>query len=248
MKVTFLGTNGWYDTKTGNTICTLIETSKYFIIFDAGNGFYKIDKYIKNSRKPIYLFLSHFHLEHIIGLHILNKFKFEQGISIYGQPGAKKILNEIIAAPYTASLKSLPYKVEINELTEGIHKIPFSVRCEFLIHASSCLGYWIKVDGKIISYCTDTGICKNLQELAQNADLLITECGLKSGEKNENWPHLNPEDSAKVAKEAGAKKLVLTHFDAAKYRGLNERKESEKKAKTIFKNTIAAYDSLEIKI
>ena len=35
MKITFLGTNGWYDTKTGNTICTLIETKDYFIILQS---------------------------------------------------------------------------------------------------------------------------------------------------------------------------------------------------------------------
>ena len=93
IKVIFLGTNGWYDTKTGNTICTLIETEDYFIILDAGNGLHKIDQYITStSKKPIYLFLSHFHLDHIVGLHILSKFNFSQGIRTYGQMGTKNIL------------------------------------------------------------------------------------------------------------------------------------------------------------
>jgi len=75
MEIIFLGTNGWYDTKTGNTTCTLIETEDYFIILDAGNGLYKIDQYITStSKRPIYLFLSHFHLDHIVGLHIMSKF------------------------------------------------------------------------------------------------------------------------------------------------------------------------------
>ena len=90
MKIIFLGTNGWYDTKTGNTICTLIDAKDYFIVLDAGNGFHKLDRYF-NKEKPIYLFLSHFHLDHIIGLHILDKFVFKQGISIYGQKGTKNI-------------------------------------------------------------------------------------------------------------------------------------------------------------
>ncbi len=41
--VIFLGTNGWYDTNIGNTICILVETKKEYLILDAGNGFYKID-------------------------------------------------------------------------------------------------------------------------------------------------------------------------------------------------------------
>ena len=38
MDVIFLGTNGWYDSATGNTICILIESDDYYIAlvhFDA---------------------------------------------------------------------------------------------------------------------------------------------------------------------------------------------------------------------
>jgi len=36
MQVTFLGTNGWYDSATGNTVSALISTENYDIILDAG--------------------------------------------------------------------------------------------------------------------------------------------------------------------------------------------------------------------
>jgi len=247
MKITFLGTNGWYDTDTGNTICSLIETNDYFIILDAGNGFYKIDKYIKKE-KPIYLFLSHFHLEHIIGLHILNKFNFKQRIFIFGQKGTKDILNTIINKPFTIPFGKLPFAIRIYELPEGMDNLPFLVESKLLLHSSPCLGYRFEFEGKIITYCPDTGICENAIELAKNADLLITECSLKSGRHIKNWPHLNPEDSAKIAKEAKVKKLVLTHFDANIYRTLKERKEAQKIAKTIFKNTTSAIDGMKIEI
>ncbi|NTW75140.1 MAG: ribonuclease Z, partial [Chlorobiaceae bacterium] len=45
MKVVFLGTNGWYDTPVGNTICILIETGSSIILLDAGSGLYKADRY-----------------------------------------------------------------------------------------------------------------------------------------------------------------------------------------------------------
>lgn len=247
MKITFLGTNGWYDTNTGNTICTLIETNGHFIILDAGNGFYKIDKHIKKE-KPIYLFLSHFHLDHIIGLHILNKFKFQQGIRIYGRKGTKRILKEIINDPFTVPFEKLPYPVEIYELPEKINTIPFLAKSKFLVHPSSCLGYRLELEGKIITYCPDTGVCENAIKLARNADLLIAECSLKSSQHYENWPHLNPEEAAEIAKEAKVKKLILTHFNANLYRTLKERKEAQKVARTIFKNTISAIDDMEIKI
>ena len=36
IKVTFLGTNGWYSTDTGVTLCTLVESDDFYIILDAG--------------------------------------------------------------------------------------------------------------------------------------------------------------------------------------------------------------------
>ena len=247
VKIIFLGTNGWYDTETGNTICTLIEANDCFIILDAGNGLYKIDRYIKKE-KPIYLFLSHFHLEHIIGLHILNKFNFKQGISIYGQKGTRNILKKIINVRFTMPFEKLPYPVKIYELPKDKDKLPFSIKSKFLVHSSPCLGYRFELEEKIITYCPDTGVCKEAIELAKNADLLITECSLKLDQYYKNWPHLSPKDSAKIAKEAKVKKLVLTHFDANIYQTPEDRNLAQQKAKKIFNNTFAAIDDMEIKI
>ena len=247
MKVVFLGTNGWYDTETGNTVCTLVETDNYYIILDAGNGIYKVNRYISN-RKPIYLFLSHFHLDHIAGLHILNKFSFDQGMRIYGQVGTKDILDTIITEPYTVPFAKLPFKVEVYELPEGLHNIPFLVKCKFLLHSSKCLGFRFELDGKIITYCPDTGICENAIELAEDADLLITECFFKMGQRNAEWPHLNPEDAAQIAKEAKAKKLALLHFDANIYKTIQDRKQAQEKARETFNNTLAALDNMQIEI
>ncbi|MGA2418237.1 MAG: MBL fold metallo-hydrolase [Candidatus Staskawiczbacteria bacterium] len=253
MKITFLGTNGWYDTKTGNTICTLIETKDYFIILDAGNGFYKLDECIKNE-KPIYLFLSHFHLDHIIGLHCKNKFNFKQGITIYGQKGTKDILNKIINQPFTVPFQSeaMPYSVKIYELSEQKNNLPFSTEFKLLDHWSPCIGYRFKLEGKIISYCVDTAPCKNFIKLAKNANLLITECSFRIGDRiGERWKkevHLNPETAAKIAKESKVKKLALTHFDAHKYKTLEQREEAEKYAKKIFRNTFCATDGMAIEI
>ena len=212
LKIIFLGTNGWYNTNVGNTTCILIESREYYIILDAGDGLYKIDRFIK-AQKPIYLFLSHFHLNHITGLHSLNKFKFPQGLKIYGYEGMKEILNKIICSPYTMALDDLPYPVELFELKEGEQDLPFFAECRCLVHSVPCFGYRLKIDNKIIAYCPDTGICDNALKLAENADLLLCECSLKIGQSKEDWPHLNPQTAAQIAKKASAKRLALIHFN-----------------------------------
>jgi len=244
-RIIFLGTNGWYDTGTGNTTCILIETKREFIILDAGNGLYKIGRYIR-TRKPIYLFLSHFHFDHIVGFHTLNKFNFSQGIDIYGPPGIRKYLTTIIAKPYTVPIKQLKTKIRLNELNRRAPSI--NVKFRKLVHPTVCYGFRFILEDKIISYCSDTGVCDNLFLLAKDADLLITECSHKSGYEDKNWPHLNPESAAYVAKESRAKKLVLVHFDASLYLTMNDRNDAEIQAKKIFKNTFVAVDNTEIEI
>ena len=247
MRVTFLGTNGWYDTHTGNTLCTLIESKNAFIILDAGNGIRKLDRIINDS-KPIYLFLSHFHLDHIIGLHILNKFNFVQGLTIIGQSGTRDVLNQIINSPFTIPMHQLQYKTEIYEIPEEHVITPFKFTFLPLKHSSECLGYRFEIEDKVISYCVDTGYCDNAVELARDADLLITECALKIGQSNEIWPHLSPQDAARIAYEGNAKMLALVHFDASVYTTLDTRKEAEEAARKLFDKTFAAIDDMEIEI
>ena len=246
MKVTFLGTNGWYDTKTGNTTCLLVETAREYIIFDAGNGIHKIDRYIK-TKKPIYLFISHLHLDHVVGLHIFNKFKFNQGITLVIPQQLKRNLQKLISKPITIPLNKLPFKVKIKTFNKKIG-IPLAIKAFRLTHPSACWGYRLHSGDKIIAYGADTGRCKNLYLLAKNADLFIAECSYRKGETHKGWVHLNPEQAAQAAKQAKVKKLALIHFDASRYLTFNDRRQAEKAARVIFKNTFVARDDLEIKL
>jgi len=247
MKITFLGTNGWYSTETGNTPCVLIDSDTCYIVFDAGDGIHKLDDYV-TSDKPIYLFMSHFHLDHVLGFHILSKFRFNQTISVYGQKGTRKILTHLVRHPFTVPFSDLPTKIGVHELSEVTHKVPFAVTCRFLLHADPCFGYRVSIDGKTVAYCTDTAVCDNSLELSKNADILIHECALKSGHLTQKWPHTNPKEAAELAVRANVKQLVLFHFDPAIYRSIEERQQAETEARRIFRNTIAAIDETSINI
>jgi len=247
MNAIFLGTNGWFETETGNTLCVLIKTENYDIVFDAGSGFFKLDKYIDGS-KPVYLFLSHFHMDHITGLHGLSKINCPEGLFIAGQDGTRGIISRLVNSPFTVPLNRLKYKAEVLELPADTGRIPFDVRFLPMLHSDPCLGYRVTADGLSVTFCTDTGYCENAVKLALNADLLITECSFLPGEENEEWPHLNPETAAGIALEAKAKRLVLVHFDAAKYLTAGMRKCAEDSAKKIFPDVTAACDLMEIKI
>lgn len=248
MKVYFLGTNGWFDSETGETTCLLIDADEGYLILDAGNAFRKIDRYLTNPAKPIYLFLSHFHLDHTYGLHILPKFRLPQGLTLIGQRGTKKQLKQILASPWSCPIAKLPYPVTVQEVGEGVHQDPLPFTCRFLVHADPCLGYRFTLEGKTITFCTDTGVCDNLVRLATNADLLITECTWREQNEFTGWPHLAPEDGAHVAQQARAKQLALMHFDGYRYAASADRTDAERRARAIFSATRAMRDDEMIEV
>jgi ribonuclease BN (tRNA processing enzyme) len=246
-KIVFLGTNGWYDTDTGNTLCILINTCSCTIILDAGNGIAKLNSYV-DFDKPAYLFLSHFHFDHIVGLHTICKYNFSQGLWICGQEGTASILGKILDAPFTAPIKDFQFITQFIEFPADKGEFPFSVVSLPLLHKSLTLGYRFEVDDKIITFCGDTGYCDNSVKLAENADLLITECAFQSGQENDDWPHLNPETAARIANESKAKRLALVHFDAEIYRTIEDRKNAQEAAQKIFPETVATIDDMIIEV
>ncbi len=237
IRLSFMGTNGWFATGTGNTTSALIETPSRYIALDAGDGIRHLDELATDRKKPIDLFISHFHLDHIAGLLIFPKFTSLRSIRIFGQPGTKDILSALLDHPFgpsLAQLKKWGLKVSLQDLEPGRNYMEdYSVECAALAHADTAWGYRFAFPDaeKIIAYCVDTGPCANLSRLARNADALITECSRPSGQTGGEWPHLNPEQAAQAAKKAGCRKQYLTHFAADNYRSRSSRVKALKAAR-----------------
>ncbi|HXK38685.1 MAG TPA: ribonuclease Z [Candidatus Paceibacterota bacterium] len=254
MKIYFLGTNGWYTSPTGNTPCILIDSKDRYVIFDAGNGIYQIDQHIKKD-KPISLFVSHFHLDHVSGFHTLSKFNFKQGMDIYVAKDRKKDFDMLVNPPYTvgianntSNVSNLKTKVAVYELRDGDNDVGFPVRISELYHAHGDHGFRISLEGKSIAYSGDTKRGPNGLLIAKDADVLIHECSRIVSPEPDIWGHTDPVQAAQFAKDVGAKKLILTHFAAHLYDTLEKRKTAEGKAREIFPNTLAATDGLAVEV
>ena len=244
-QLALLGTNGWYDTQLGSTICLLIKTDRFSVILDAGLGISKLDEH-PVADKPAYLFLSHYHLDHIYGLHVLAKFAFKQGLTIFGQPGIEEDLRRILTPPFTIAPEQLPYQVSFREVPRDAPQFPFGCQTAALRHAAPTIGARLELNGLRIAFVPDTGYCENAVKLARGADLLLTECAHAPGEENGDWPHLNPETAARIAVEAGAKRLLLVHFAPTNYPTADKRREAEAVARRIFPATDAGFDGMEL--
>ena len=77
------------------------------------------------------------------------------------------------------------------------------------------MAFRIEAGGRSFVYSGDAGLCDELRTLVQDADLLIHWCYRGDGETvHPMLDRLSPTPSqiADMAREAGVKRLVLTHF------------------------------------
>lgn len=100
--------------------------------------------------------------------------------------------------------------------------------------------------GRAIGYSGDTRPSKRLAKFFHDTDLLVFDSTFASrdSEKALERKHCTSVEAAEVAKEARAKKLILTHF-SARYKNISAL---VREARSVFPATVAAKDGLRIDV
>lgn len=87
----------------------------------------------------------------------------------------------------------------------------WSLEASRVNHIDSSLAYRITdAEGRVLVYSGDTDVCDELVALGRDADLLLIESSFPDEEKAEG--HLTPSEAGEIARRAGARKVILTHF------------------------------------
>ena len=83
-------------------------------------------------------------------------------------------------------------------------------------HYIPCWGFRVEGDGRVLAYTADTAPCDGLTELANDADLLLSEATLRSLDEDAIAPeprgHLTPAEAGDAARIGGSRRLMLTHL------------------------------------
>lgn len=213
MKVLFLGVRGWYP-KLGHTPCVLVQTPLADLVFDLGSGSAMLRDCLRPG-KETHIFLSHYHLDHTVGLtFLLGTFRSGKKLKIWGQRGVEHAVRRLLEAPYfPVPIEKWPFAVEFGELGERQQIADVTVQALPLEHSNPCIGFRVENEGKALVYATDTHKCANAVKLAKNADLLVHDATYYSGNLV-GKSHSTAKEAAEVAVESGAKKLALFQIDA----------------------------------
>lgn len=107
------------------------------------------------------------------------------------------------------------------------------------------------IKGRSLVYCTDTTYCANAVALAENADVLIHEATFAEEDAPlaRQSAHSTASEAARVASEAGVRRLVLTHVSPRYARGnAIELSQLLAQARAVFPRTIIAEDFMSFEV
>lgn len=258
-KVIMLGTVGWIPTAIRETPCICVDSGDKLFVFDAGTGISnfssKIGLELLSKHKEVHLFLSHFHLDHVIGLSYLPFFFKDKNLHLYG-PGknitglsVSETLDSLFKKPlFPLSLNKFPLSLKVTDLDLGETLIG-NHKIEIILQEHSDPSIGIKLDDTI-TYITDTSCNEKTIKFAEGSKILIHETWYDESDyqilinnKDESGLkiHSYSRGVAEIAKKAGVELLAMVHLNPAyseeRYKDmLDETKEIF--AKTIIPNDL----------
>ncbi len=216
----------------GHTPCSSLEPPDgSILIIDAGTGIRRLGDELQKRRsdKPlfIHLFLTHFHLDHIMGLpFFMPLYAPEVTLVIYSDHSPRKTeeyLNGFMGGRYfpVPFLETRSKKIFQQIRGEGVVVERNRISLSPLHHPQGSVAYKIQSDGKTVVFATDTehppeGIERRLADFTAGADVFVYDAMFTPEEyesEKRGWGHSTWLEGTKLAKKAGVKKLYLSHFN-----------------------------------
>lgn len=251
----------------GNTSCLEVRCGDELLILDGGTGLRLLGN-VLTKEQPLQarLFFSHVHWDHIQGFPFFAP-AFVQGntIELYGATNVTGTLEETLAGQmnfpnFPVRLERMGAKMTFHDIDDG-HRLTFAegaltVHAAKLNHPQGVLAYRVEYGDRAMVYATDTEHYDKLDEklvaLARDADVLIYDAqytpeeyaGKIDGLPKIGWGHSTMIEGVKVAKAAGAKRLILFHHDPQQ--DDEAIRDKERRAQELFPAAEAAREGMTI--
>lgn len=216
----------------GNTSCVEVKCGDHRLVFDAGSGLRVLGLALADEPQSadIDLFLSHCHIDHLIGLPFFvpafvkgNRLRLWAG-NLKAAGGVQQTVRKLMSYPlFPIEIEAAQGKIEFNDFEPGAVLTPrpgIKVMTTPLNHPGGATGYRVEYGGRAMAYITDTELNAGevdpaLLELARDASIVIIDTTYTDDQLPEHvgWGHSSWQQAVRLANEAGVGKLFLFHHD-----------------------------------
>jgi ribonuclease BN (tRNA processing enzyme) len=214
MRLVLLGTTGYHPNDRRHTACMMLPESG--AILDAGTAMFRARDYLATPTLDI--FLTHVHLDHVIGLSFLFDVLHERQVdrvTIHGEAEKLAAVQRHLFAP---ELFPAQIPAEFEPLTERVELPDGGTVTHFpLKHPGGALGYRIDWPDRAMAYVTDTTAATDADyiEAVRGVDVLLHECYFTDDRRE--WAaktgHSCATPVAQLARTADVGRLVLVHIN-----------------------------------
>lgn len=214
MIIRVLGSAGWIPGKN-ETSCVMIEHNDMLFLLDAGTGISNLFKYkdVLEKYDTIHVILSHYHLDHTIGLIYLDPLVRNKTLRIYG-PGklaypetTDYYIHALLRKEFfSRNIDDFSNDVECLDFPDYIFNIGTSV-VRVLEQKHSAASFQIALDDYVV-YATDTSFDASTLKNT-SAKVLLHECW--DVDDNNSGRHSSLEQLISFFPQSKYEKLVLIH-------------------------------------
>jgi len=215
MKITILGSSAAYAGKNEGCSSYLLACGPSRYLVDTGPGCVSFMQNYITFTDISGIFLSHLHADHTSDIYTLRYAVFvaqrdghmKSGIPIYMPAHPKKTFRFI--------RETVRQEMDITVTSQGIHPHIEGLSVRFLktAHPIDTYATRFEYEGRSIVYTADTSLFNDLVSFCTDTDLLIADATLQGQDRElESMGHMTAASAANLARDAGAKKLILSHI------------------------------------
>jgi ribonuclease BN (tRNA processing enzyme) len=216
VEVRLLGSGGFVPTDRRETACALIRNGSEALCIDAGSGARRLltEPDLLDGVERLHVVLTHFHLDHTLGLFFLPALEPEVEVWAAGealeQTANTELMNRLLSPPF-APRSFVSGFAAVHELAVGAGRVgPFDVVTRVQTrHANPTLA--LRFSDELV-WCTDTAYDAENADFARGARLLFHEA-FHAAERTDDTGHTASGEAARIAAAAGVDRLVLMHVN-----------------------------------